>query len=146
MAPLPSETRRTTGGSSKRLVLPSRPVKPGDRHISEDGIWMSEITRVHEETAQARPEVVEAATAIRARGLVKTYESRAGVVEAVRGVDLDVSAGEVFGFLGPNGAGKSTIVRMLTTLMNIPQGEWEDVNDGLFGCTAWRSVAENASR
>ena len=65
---------------------------------------------------------MEAATAIRARGLVKTYESRAGVVEAVRGVDLDVSAGEVFGFLGPNGAGKSTIVRMLTTLMTIPQG------------------------
>ncbi len=30
--------------------------------------------------------------------------------------------GEVFGFLGPNGAGKSTIVRMLTTLMTIPQG------------------------
>ena len=83
---------------------------------------MGEITRVHEETTQARPDVVEAATAIRARGLVKTYESRAGVVEAVRGVDLDVSAGEVFGFLGPNGAGKSTIVRMLTTLMTIPQG------------------------
>jgi ABC-2 type transport system ATP-binding protein len=64
----------------------------------------------------------EPATAIRARGLVKTYESRAGSVEAVRGVDLDVARGEVFGFLGPNGAGKSTIVRMLTTLMVIPQG------------------------
>jgi ABC-2 type transport system ATP-binding protein len=90
---------------------------------------MGEITRVHDDTAQAvthaltQPAVVPGtATAIRARGLVKTYESRAGVVEAVRGVDLDVSAGEVFGFLGPNGAGKSTIVRMLTTLMTIPQG------------------------
>src|SRR5918996_5121480 len=123
MAPVPSETRRTTGSLSQRLVLPSRPVKPGGRHREgEDGIWMGEITRVHEETAQARPDVVEAATAIRARGLVKTYESSAGVVEAVRGVDLDVSADAVFGFLGPNGAGKSTIVRMLTTLMTIPQG------------------------
>ena len=41
--------------------------------------------------------------AVDAEGLVKTYKSRAGTVEAVRGVDLRVEAGEVFGFLGPNG-------------------------------------------
>jgi ABC-2 type transport system ATP-binding protein len=40
----------------------------------------------------------------------------------VRGVDLTVSAGEIFGFLGPNGAGKSTTVRMLTTLSSITSG------------------------
>ncbi len=61
-------------------------------------------------------------SAIRADKLVKTYSSREGQVEAVRGVDLDVSPGEVFGFLGPNGAGKSTTVRMLTTLMTITSG------------------------
>jgi ABC-2 type transport system ATP-binding protein len=43
-------------------------------------------------------------------------------VEAVRGGDLRVRQGEVFGFLGPNGAGKSTTVRMLTTLMKITSG------------------------
>ena len=43
-------------------------------------------------------------------------------MEAVRGVDLDVPRGEIFGFLGPNGAGKSTTVRMLTTLMTITSG------------------------
>src|SRR4051812_42803743 len=60
--------------------------------------------------------------AVQAQGLVKTYTSRGGTVEAVRGVDLHVRAGEVFGFLGPNGAGKSTTVRMLTTLLTITSG------------------------
>ena len=46
-------------------------------------------------------------------------------VEAVRGVDLEVHAGEIFGFLGPNGAGKSTTVRMLTTLLTITAGRAE---------------------
>jgi ABC-2 type transport system ATP-binding protein len=60
--------------------------------------------------------------AVRAEALVKHYRSRAGVVEAVRGVDLAIEAGEVFGFLGPNGAGKSTTVKMLTTLLSITSG------------------------
>ncbi len=60
--------------------------------------------------------------AVEAEGLVKQYRGRAGTVDAVRGVDLSVGAGEVFGFLGPNGAGKSTTVRMLTTLMSITSG------------------------
>jgi ABC-2 type transport system ATP-binding protein len=52
--------------------------------------------------------------AIEVRGLTKTY---AGGVEAVRGIDLDVHSGEVFGLLGPNGAGKSTTIGMLTTTL-----------------------------
>ena len=60
--------------------------------------------------------------AVETHGLVKHYRGRAGVVEAVRGVDLRVEAGEVFGFLGPNGAGKSTTVHMLTTLLSITSG------------------------
>jgi ABC-2 type transport system ATP-binding protein len=52
------------------------------------------------------------APAVEVRGLEKRY----GDVEAVRGIDFEVAAGEVFGFLGPNGAGKSTTIRMLCTL------------------------------
>ncbi len=58
--------------------------------------------------------------AIQVRQLVKTYR---GGVEAVKGIDLDVSSGEVFGLLGPNGAGKSTTVGMLTTTIAPTSGE-----------------------
>ncbi|MFI0352015.1 ATP-binding cassette domain-containing protein [Actinomadura sp. 9N407] len=54
---------------------------------------------------------------IEARGLARTFSTRNGAVEAVRGVDLAVAPGEIVGFLGPNGAGKSTTLRMLTTLL-----------------------------
>ncbi|MFL6120330.1 ATP-binding cassette domain-containing protein [Actinophytocola sp.] len=59
---------------------------------------------------------------IEARGLARTFRSRGRAVEAVRGVDLDVHAGELVGFLGPNGAGKTTTLRMLTTLLRPTAG------------------------
>jgi ABC-2 type transport system ATP-binding protein len=57
-----------------------------------------------------------------------------GETVAVDGIDLDVAAGEIYGFLGPNGAGKSTTVRMLTTLLLPSSGTATvagfDVRDG----------------
>ncbi|MET9512122.1 ATP-binding cassette domain-containing protein [Streptomyces flavidovirens] len=50
-------------------------------------------------------------------GLTRTFTTKAGPVEAVRGIDLTVEPGEILGFLGPNGAGKTTTLRMLTTLL-----------------------------
>ena len=57
--------------------------------------------------------------AIEVTKLSKTYP---GGVEAVRGIDFEVAAGEVFGLLGPNGAGKSTTVGMLTTTIEPTSG------------------------
>lgn len=51
---------------------------------------------------------------IRAEGLARRFGSGDKAVEALRGIDLTVRPGEVFGFLGPNGAGKTTSIRMLT--------------------------------
>lgn len=53
-----------------------------------------------------------------AEGLVRRF----GDIEAVGGIDLELSPGEIFGFLGPNGAGKSTTVRVLTTLLRPTSG------------------------
>ncbi|MEU1630251.1 ATP-binding cassette domain-containing protein [Streptomyces sp. NPDC020096] len=50
-------------------------------------------------------------------GLARTFQTKNGPVQAVRGIDLTVEAGEILGFLGPNGAGKTTTLRMLTTLL-----------------------------
>jgi ABC-2 type transport system ATP-binding protein len=61
-------------------------------------------------------------TMISAAGLAKTFKTKRGAVEAVRGVDLEVTAGEIVGFLGPNGAGKTTTLRMLTTLLEPSAG------------------------
>src|SRR3954466_9234292 len=50
---------------------------------------------------------------IEVEGLVRRFKN----VEAVAGIDLAISPGEIYGFLGPNGAGKSTTVHVLTTLL-----------------------------
>src|SRR5438552_5268188 len=62
--------------------------------------------------------------AIEAEKLVRTYKQTSGflrrrtrTIEAVRGIDFEVSEGELFGLLGPNGAGKTTTIKMLVTLL-----------------------------
>jgi ABC-2 type transport system ATP-binding protein len=61
------------------------------------------------------------APALAVRGLVKRY----GAVEALRGVDLEVGEGELFGLLGPNGAGKSTLVKIACGLVRASAGSVE---------------------
>jgi len=64
-------------------------------------------------------QAVNRESAISAHGLARTF----GTKRAVDGVDLEVEAGEIYGFLGPNGAGKSTTVLMLCTLLSPSAGQ-----------------------
>jgi len=74
--------------------------------------------------------------AIEITGLRKTYRGspKSGPKEALRGIDLNIPRGMIFGLLGPNGAGKSTIINILAGLVNKTSGQvriWgfdQDVN------------------
>jgi ABC-2 type transport system ATP-binding protein len=69
------------------------------------------------------------ASAVRTEGLTKRY----GETLALDALDLEVNAGEVYGYLGPNGAGKTTTIRLLLGLHRPTSGRAE-----LFGIDAWR--------
>ena len=60
-----------------------------------------------------------ASTIVEARGVTKDF----GTVQAVRGVDLDIAPGELFGLIGHNGAGKSTLFKMMLGLIPVTRGQ-----------------------
>ncbi len=68
-----------------------------------------------------------APAAVRVRGLTRTFQGgKRGahrVTHALRGIDLTIPRGHVFGILGPNGAGKTTLMKILTTLLAPSSGE-----------------------
>lgn len=79
--------------------------------------------------------------AIEIRSLVKTYWGKKRmVVEALKGLSLDVGQGEVFGFLGPNGAGKSTTIKTLMGLIAPTSGEARIMGESVSSHLARRKV------
>src|SRR6266567_4681702 len=78
----------------------------------------AESSGSHNKDAGGTP-ALPAEAAIRVRALRKTY----GVIKAVRGIDLDVQAGEIFGLIGPDGAGKTSVFQILGGVMQATEGE-----------------------
>lgn len=100
------------------------------------------------------------APAVRARGVDKTFEARAGAVHAVQEIDLDVAPGEFVSLIGPSGCGKSTLLRLIADLDEPTAGlvqvfgksarrAREDQDYGIAfqqaGLLPWRTVAENVA-
>ncbi len=67
-------------------------------------------------------------TIISLKGITKTFSTRNGTVEALKGIDLDIKRGEIFGIIGLSGAGKSTLVRCIN-LLERPDGGSVVIND-----------------
>jgi ABC-2 type transport system ATP-binding protein len=61
--------------------------------------------------------------ALEVKDVKKTYKSRKKQTEALKGLDLLVKSGEIFGILGPNGAGKTTLIKICSTLLGKTEGE-----------------------
>ncbi|HEU0129843.1 MAG TPA: ATP-binding cassette domain-containing protein [Mycobacteriales bacterium] len=113
--PRKTATKRTTTAAKKAPAQApakaARPRKPAALAVPEPPPETPEPEPVP--VVDTRPNAIEVT------GLRRSFK---GGVDAVRGVDLTVREGEVFGFLGPNGAGKTTTVRMLCTLLPLSGG------------------------
>ena len=79
---------------------------------------MLEVEKTSSNQVGATPDTTNAV--IQVQNLTKTYP---GNVEAVKGINFQITEGEFFGFLGPNGAGKSTTIKILITLLARSGGE-----------------------
>jgi len=66
---------------------------------------------------------MSAGAIVEARGVIKTYDTGAVSVHALKGVDLLVAPGEVVGIMGPSGCGKTTLLNCLSGLDSIDEGE-----------------------
>src|SRR5688500_5778525 len=96
-------------------LFPAAALKPP---VADTACHQSDLRLSHPGAAQPHPRADEQPRTlmpiIETKDLRRTFKGRGkgGEVEAVRGVDLRVEEGQIFGFLGPNGAGKTTTLRM----------------------------------
>jgi ABC-2 type transport system ATP-binding protein len=81
----------------------------------------------------------EPSAQIQLSGLVKSFRGSDGPIRAVRGIDVEITAGETVALLGPNGAGKSTTIDMLLGLLEPDEG-----SVSVFGRSPSEAVAQGA--
>src|SRR4051812_38580106 len=114
-APIPSARHGTGGTSTSRAGVHRRVHAPS---TSQRLSFLSVRARGMKTPLNTLSAVEVHRRGIEVEGLVREFKE----VHAVAGIDLEVAAGEIYGFLGPNGAGKSTTVLMLTTLLPATSG------------------------
>ncbi len=83
---------------------------------------------------------------LRARGLTKRYGAGAGAADVLRGVDLDLGAGEFTALLGPSGSGKSTLLAILGTLLRPTAGTLLIAGRDVVGATEAELTAFRGTR
>ena len=96
--------------------------------------------RPHTDTPATRPPILSA------RGVVKTYRSGTQEVHALRGIDLDVHAGELITVMGPSGNGKTTLLNCLSGLDDIDAGTVTVDGDDLFAMSDVERTRHRATR
>ena len=118
-----------------RVVVPQQTLGPPDESLAGSPVEKNQLTMTAHSPAPAplapaplAPAIATTplpAQAVEVRGLTKTYKAagRAPAKEALKGIDLAIPRGSLFGLLGPNGAGKSTLINILAGLVNKTGGE-----------------------
>ena len=111
----------------RRLDLGVAPLNRAPPPVCVDrGVRPPDMARMPDDARNdVRPVTPAADAAIQARGLRKVYAGtkKSPPKEALKGIDLTIPRGSVFGLLGPNGAGKSTFINVLAGLVNKTAGE-----------------------
>ena len=87
----------------------STPIEPTDAHTKENEMTMIDAQSVDASAAPAAP-------AYRLTGVTKTYQQKGRTVQALKGVDVEIAAGDFVTIQGPTGGGKSTLLQLLGAL------------------------------
>src|SRR5882757_5298584 len=88
--------------------------------------------------ANSQSTLVEAA--VMCRGVTKSYGVGEGAVHALRGIDLDVPAGELMMLVGPSGCGKTTLISVMAGILDQDNGECEVFGRDLKNMGQWEKT------
>src|SRR5439155_15453729 len=105
----------------------------GGVSIDRRGSGMTELTDVGAASASDAAAGESEPLAVRLRGIRRTYTAELAPVRALRGVDLDVAAGDFVAVMGPSGCGKSTLLNVIAGLDRVDDGTVEVAGERVDG-------------